>query len=218
MTSLLIGPIYLTYEKIKEHRDGKRRIRNIARYEDLRREHEGEEDVKEDERWRLDQQRMKTGFAIPEPSNDGRVRLSHDWEAEREREWAEREMRERSRHPSSLRASRTGSLASRNQTGKRESWHGDYRPRLASEPDWENGRVSPGPRRSLQVGRLGREFESDSLSDRSSAYNRPRSDMSRSRDFFEPQQVEVPKPHRQEEPKDMSSLFVDDILRERGLA
>lgn len=224
MTSLIVGPIFLSYQKYKEHKDGKRRIRNAARYEDLRREFEDENEVQDEERWRLDQQRMKTGFGIPEMHDDGRVRLSHDWEAERERELAEREMRERGARRS-LYPDRTGLRGQ--QTGRnRDSWHGDYRTGTGHDQGWESGRSSPAPRRSLQVGRLGgREYESnESLSQSSSrlAPDRPRSDMSRSRDNVQnvqPQQVEAPRPARarEEEPQDMSSLFIDDILRERGL-
>jgi len=216
MTSLIIGPIYLTYEKIKEHRDGKKRIRNAARFEELRREHEGSFETKDEELWRLEQQRMKTGFGLPAMSEDGRVKLSHDWEAERQRQWELRE-REREQYQRSaaaaLRPDRTGN------TVKRESWHGDYRSRMGNESEWESGQESPVPRRSLQVSRLGREIGSnDSLSDRSSSYNRPQSDMSRSREYLEPQTTEQQRPReREEEPKDMSSLFVDEILRERGL-
>lgn len=213
MTSLLIGPIYLTYEKVKEHRAGKKRIKNHARYEDLKREHEGDLDLQDEERMRLDQERMKTGFAIPEPGDDGRVRLSHDWESEREREYEER-------YYAQMRQQRTGSRAvSAASTGyKRESWHGDHRTGTGRDYEWERGRESPAPRRSLQVSHLGQELGSnDSLSDRSSRHNMSRSDIGRSREHLQPYPEEKGK-EKEEEPKDMSSLFVDDILKERGLS
>jgi len=216
MTSLIIGPLYLTYEKIKEHRDGKRRIRNAARFEELRREHEGDLDSREEQQIALEQQRMKTGLVLPEMSEDGRVRVSHDWEAERQRLWEARE-REREAYERSaaaaLRPTRTGNRTPMS-TGNRGSWHGDNRARVASDLDWESA-----PRRSLQVSQFGRDIGSnDSSSERSSRYDKPRSDMSRSREYFEPQTMESPKrPEREEEPRDMSSLFVDEILRERGL-
>ena len=207
MSTLLIGPIYLTYEKIKEHRDGKRKIRNIARYEDLRREHEGILDSRDSHEARLDQERMRTGFAIPEMGADGRVKISHDWEEERARQWEERQRQldyERFR-AASLRPQQTGSRGP-SMGSARESMHGDYRSRVGSL-DMDRNRSSPVPRRSLQVGRTGYGYDSnESLSGRS-----------RGSGSLEPHTMEVPK-QREEEPKDMSSLFIDDILRERGLA